>query len=117
MLERLSPSSAYPHKYVHFPAPKARWVRPARPLSLIVARMRAATNWSYVSARSSHGTVPSLKPLIVVQHTPIREEERLSELETSRGTLLAIIGCFQGCSLDLSLVHTPDDLPEEDLTT
>jgi hypothetical protein len=55
--------------------------------------------------------------LIVVQHTPIREEERLSELETSRGTLLAIIGCFQGCSLDLSLVHTPDDLPEEDLTT
>ena len=70
-----------------------------------------------LNARSSHGTVPSLKPLIVVQHTPIREEERLSELETSRGTLLAIIGCFQGCSLDLSLVHTPDDLPEEDLRT
>jgi hypothetical protein len=64
-------------------------------------------------ARSLHGTVPSLKPLIVVQHTTIREEERLSELETSRGALLAIIGCFQGCGLDLSLVQTPVDLPEE----
>jgi hypothetical protein len=49
MLARLSTSSAY-HQQVHAcSSSQSEGVRPARPPSLITARMRAATNWSDVS--------------------------------------------------------------------
>jgi hypothetical protein len=49
MLARLSTSSAY-HQQIHAcSSPQSEGSRPARPPSLITARMRAATNWSDVS--------------------------------------------------------------------